>query len=405
MFCYANAQSPLDKLPSSFKYKKELKNYSFMQGGTFVQGDFEGEDSVNIKMSKRVSIQSVIIGKYEISNKDYREFVNYVFDSLARIEMGYINFLSNGVEKIDWSKKIDFKSMPTMEKLSQLLLPPDERLAGKPEFDTRKFIYKTTKGESIAVYPDTLCWIKDFEYSYNEPFVKRYYSHPAFADFPVVGITQAQALAYCDWKSAMWNAADKANEYTFSLPTVAEWEYASKANSEYITLFNVREETDLAASENLVSNVSENKSTNGYKMNFGAVIDKGFFVKKHDDDGAFYTAPCKSYKPNSFGIYNLSGNVAEWTLHNGSFNVDANAMNAEIRYSVLKEYQKRNQSSPLAGKTDLEIDDYFKTKIVVKGGSWNSTPFYLQPGVNEYMNADEAHCYVGFRVVLRVMSK
>ena len=45
----------------------------------------------------------------------------------------------------------------------------------------------------IRAYPDTLVWIRDFSYSYNEPMTKRYFSHPAFGNYPVVGVNWKQA--------------------------------------------------------------------------------------------------------------------------------------------------------------------------------------------------------------------
>ena len=49
--------------------------------------------------------------------------------------------------------------------------------------------------ETVNIYPDTLVWIRDFTYAFNEPMAKMYFSHPSFDDYPVVGVTWKQAKA------------------------------------------------------------------------------------------------------------------------------------------------------------------------------------------------------------------
>ena len=57
----------------------------------------------------------------------------------------------------------------------------------------------------IHVYPDTLCWIRDFTYSYNEPLTSKYFWHPGFDDYPVVGVNWKQAEAFCHWRTKIQN--------------------------------------------------------------------------------------------------------------------------------------------------------------------------------------------------------
>ncbi|MFN3875499.1 MAG: gliding motility-associated lipoprotein, partial [Flavobacteriales bacterium] len=68
--------------------------------------------------------------------------------------------------------------------------------------DRSKFIIK----EVINVYPDTLVWVHDFTYSFNEPMTENYFWHPAYDDYPVVGVTWVQATAFNVWRTQLLNS-------------------------------------------------------------------------------------------------------------------------------------------------------------------------------------------------------
>ena len=134
-----------------------------------------------------------------------------------------------------------------------MIVSPDNRIFGKKELDAAKLIYhsetfnykdaarkenasqprsKYIEKKDIPVYPDTLVWIRDFSYSYNEPMSKRYFSHPAFGNYPVVGVNWKPAVAFCEWRTTYLNSflesQKRVQESDFRLPTEAEWEYAAR---------------------------------------------------------------------------------------------------------------------------------------------------------------------------------
>jgi sulfatase modifying factor 1 len=176
-----------------------------------------------------------------------------------------------------------------------------------------------------------------------------------------VGINIKQAMAFCKWKTGQIKQSLKDDdavktEIEVSLPTNAEWESAA---------FEDKDTTIIA---------TRHKE---YIYNFGNIIDGNrITIKEYKDDGYFYTAPVKNYKAGLYGLFDMKGNVAEWTLTSRE-----EVMNAEIK----------------AGKE--------KSFFVAKGGAWNSTPFYLQAGVCQFFAAETVHCYIGFRYVLHTKSK
>jgi sulfatase modifying factor 1 len=102
-------------------------------------------------------------------------------------------------------------------------------------------------------------------------------------------------------------------------------------------------------------------------------------------DGGLYTVPVNKYWPNDYGLYNMSGNVAEWTsspYYNNSYNTIAD-VNPNIELRVK------------------DSDPQWMKRKTVRGGSWRDVAYYLQVSTRDYEYADTAKAYIGFRNVFQ----
>jgi gliding motility-associated lipoprotein GldK len=220
----------------------------------------------------------------------------------------------------------------------------------------------------LPIYPDTLVWIRDYTYSYNEPMAKRYFSHPAFGNYPVVGVSWKQATAFCEWRThylnAFLNGKKRPQESDFHLPTEAQWEYAARAG---------RSQTMYPWGNYYLRNKKGCLLAN-FKPGRG----------NYPEDGGFYTVRADSYWPNDFGLYCMSGNVAEWTssIYYEGRNNFQHDMNPDVRWN--------------AGKDDPPL---MKRKVI-RGGSWKDVGYYLQNGTSTYEYQDTSKSYIGFRCVI-----
>jgi len=363
----------------------------YIPPGTFHMGP--SDEDVNYAFTSRnqqTSISGFWMDVTEITNNEYRQFTNWVRDSLAATYMQYGKDV-DGRFAIDWKKAATIKwgDKATIEKINQLIVEPDNRIFGKKEIDPNKIVYhsetfdlhaaaeKINEGKprslfinkhDVKVYPDTLVWIRDFSYSYNEPMTKRYYSHPAFGNYPVVGVNWNQATVFCEWRTQYLNAhleARKlATESNFRLPTESEWEYAARGGRSQ----------------------SMYPWGNYYLRNKRGCLLANFKPGRgnYPEDGGFYTVRADAYWPNDFGLYCMAGNVAEWTssfYYEGASNFEHD-MNPDIRWNA-------KDSDPPRMK-----------RKVIRGGSWKDVGLYLQTSTRTYEYQDTAKSYIGFRCVI-----
>lgn len=366
----------------------------YVPQGTYHMGPSDEDPAYAFSSRNRsISISAFWMDQTEITNNEYRQFVFWVRDSVAARKLGFVKAGADGIEYVDQAKMKTFKwnDPKSIEQLGQtdLILSPEDRIFGKKEIDPSKLIYhseifdlkEAAKRENagkprskfivkkdVPIYPDTLVWIRDFAYSYNEPMTKRYFSHPAFGNYPVIGVSWKQAVAFCEWRTHYLNSwldsKKRAQESDFRLPTEAQWEYAARGG---------RSQTMYPWGSYYLRNKKGCLMAN-FKPGRG----------NYPEDGGFYTVRADSYWPNDFGLYCMSGNVAEWTssIYYEGRNNFQHDMNPDVRWNA------KDDDPPL-----------MKRKII-RGGSWKDVGYYLQSGTSTYDYQDSAKSYIGFRCVI-----
>ncbi len=397
--------------------------------GAYVMGRNDGDVSwAHRSPIRTVTLDAFWMDQTEISNTQYRQFVQYVQDSIMREMIGEVDdeFLvtedldGNEVDPpvLNWDIPIDLHDEDQFEAAKSLYYDEDNQFPGRKEIDTRKLIYKYSWidlkqaanpnnryklyldsgrypddsrvfyfpqnkyvkvetrrdfiiDDEVMVYPDTLAWISDFSYSYNEPMAKLYFWHPGYDNYPVVGVTWKQAYAFCIWRTDYLNKAlVRRGEYPvheFRLPTEAEWEYAARGG------------------------YTEGMYPWGsyYTRSAAGCLQANFkpLRGRYADDGGATTLPVTSYEPNEYGLYNMAGNVAEWTCSafDESSYYFTHDMNPDYRYNAKPD-------DPPAMK-----------RKVIRGGSWKDVSFFLQVATRAYEYQDSAKTFIGFRCVRSCM--
>ena len=418
-------------------------NLVLIEGGTFTMGVTE-EDVMGRwdNLPRRVTVSSYYMDETEVSNMDYRE---------------YLYWLGN--------------------------------VFGES--------YREVFNDAL---PDTLVWRE--ELSFNEPYVETYFRHPAYNDYPVVGVNWLQANEYCKWRTDRVNEmlliekgiiepnfADQKDENNFNteaylagqyeptvrknpkdlrtgedrpvrfedgillpsyrLPTEAEWEYAALA-----LVGNQTSKKDERISDrrlypwngNTVRYQRRDRDQGMIMANFKRGRGDYMGMAGRLNDNASITAPVRAFMPNDYGLYNMAGNVSEWTMdlyrpltsqslrdveghdlnpfRGGKFesrilNEDGVPVEKDslgrIRYRYVEDdevadrenYKRGQVYNYLDGDEDSEvIYDYGKSTLisdearVIKGGSWADRAYWIVPGARRFKQEKQADRTLGFRCAM-----
>ncbi|MDQ3535512.1 MAG: gliding motility lipoprotein GldK [Bacteroidota bacterium] len=279
--------------------------------GTFHMGQAD-EDvaATQINFNKQVTIGGFYMDDTEITNNEYRQFMNaFLADSLSVLGEDYI-----------------------MENL----------------------------------YPDTTVWTREFAHHMGDPMQQYYYWHPAFDEYPVVGVDWKAAQVFCTWRTNYLNSYRASQGLwpmpPFRLPSEAEWEYAARGGRD----------------------MAKYPWGNPYIRNSKGCMLANFKPGRGNyfDDGFAYTAPAGSYFANDFGLYDMSGNVAEWC--EDAFNP---------------------ASVPLVWDLNPTFYDKDEPRKVVRGGSWKDIAYFLETGTRTFAHEDSTSSTVGFRCAMTYLGR
>lgn len=394
---------------------------NFIKQGSLNIGPSEQEVDQSKTPVKTVSVPSFWMDDTEITNNEYRQFVFWVRDSIARQLLSETVpefMISEGkkgvileIPRLNWQEPIEWKNPDYQSALEEMYIPPAERFFSKKELDTRKLKYEyywidyrqaakrpnsynfetqsyggtvvdaTGKAapvqnrssfimhETTPVYPDTLVWIRDFTFSFNEPLTEKYFSHVAYDDYPLVGVTWAQAVAFCNWRTKQLNTFQEMIKnpgvMDYRLPSEVEWEYAARGGHQ-MTLYPWG------------SYYTRNQE-GSFVANFKPM--RGNYVS--DSRTNVTTMKVANYIPNSYGLYDMAGNVAEWT----SNAYDESAYDIISDFSPDFQYNAKPQDPPA-----------MKRKVI-RGGSWKDIAYYIQVSTRSFEYQDSAKSYIGFRCI------
>lgn len=397
----------------------------YIPSGYYTMGS-GGEDPTYsmVYTPKPVSVSAVYMDETEITNNKYRQFVLYVIDSLRYRLLGEVDpetFLLEDPNDPDAVPSINWRARPKRwtpemeEAVEQLYTPIDERFYHRKEIDTRKLNYeyytfdynqaaqKTAvtdevekkpddpymasfvsrpqslksragyiKKHVVNVYPDTLCWIIDFVYSYNDPLVKSYFQSPMYDHYPVVGVNWLQANAFCSWRTISHRTALEGRGFPdpgeYRLPTEAEWEFAARGGLD----------------------LNPYPWGGPYALNMNGCLIGNFKPQrgKYALDGGITPIIAGHYAPNDYGLYDMMGNVAEWCL-------DA--------------YQESNESlhdfNPVYKYDAAEDEPPVGKRKVIRGGSFKDFAENCKVYARHYEYQDTCKSYIGFRCVLPLLGR
>ena len=299
--------------------------------GTFHMGQSDEDVAASqINFNKQVTIGGFYMDDTEITNNEYRQFVDAMTNGDAEEGGG---------------------TGPDTVEMGHYFSRAEIRMIEDPK---RPF------------YPDTTVWMRDFSHHMGDPLLQYYWQHPAFDDYPVVGVSWKSAKLFSRWRTGYYNRARVRNEEpimpNFRLPSEAEWEFAARGGRD----------------------LSPYPWGGPYIRNTKGCLLANFKPGRGNyyDDGFSYTAPTGSYFANDYGLYDMSGNVSEWC--------------EDAFYEA---------AFPLVWDMNPTYFDDNEPRKVVRGGSWKDISYYCRTGTRAFEYQDTSKSFVGFRNVVTYLGR
>ena len=396
-------------------------------GGSFVMGKSEDDiANINDAPTKTVTVTSFYMDETEITNNEYRQFVEWVKDSTIRtklaisaLEVGksakdkgigsyafkeidsknqsayekymYENYYSvgtpddpNSSRKLDKSKELiyDTSKYPDShytEVMDSLYLPTKDAYNGLRILNVSKLKFKyswfdinaaakaKTGKKSKFINTENICVYPD-----TTAWIKDFaysYNEPMHNDY-----FWHQAYAEYPVVGVSWNQSKSFCAWR----TLYKNSYVKKKKKTLVNHFRLPTEAEWEYSARGGLKSAMYPWGGPYTKNFKGCFMANFKPNRGDYavDGALYTVEAKSYQPNGFGLYNMAGNVAEWI--DGAY--DSNA------------YEYVSTMNPSVG-------DKKNMRKVVRGGSWKDVATFIQVSTRDYEYSDSSRSYIGFRTV------
>ena len=329
----AMIQETLDLLEEPPANIETPEGMVWIPGGKFMQGAVESDDMAmsHEKPAHAVAVDGFFMDKTEVTNAEYAAFVE---------ETGYLTVAER---EIDW-EEIKKQLPPGTPKPHDSILQPGS------------LVFKKTKESVPNLYDYSQWWKWEIGASWRHPYGPGS-TIEGKENFPVVHIALEDAVAYCEWAGRR-------------LPTEAEWEYAARAGQPQARFSWGNDETVLAARAN--------------------TWEGEFPTTNSREDGFEHVAPAKSYGSNPYGLYDMAGNVWEWTQdwYNVNFYQDA------LKNGIVK--------NPRGAETAYNPNNPRVQEKVIKGGSFLCHASYcasFRISARMANSTDSAQEHLGFRTV------
>ncbi|WP_298498095.1 gliding motility lipoprotein GldK [uncultured Algibacter sp.] len=396
-------------------------------GGAFIMGKADDDlAGVNDAPSKTVTVRAIYMDATEITNSEYRQFVNWVRDSIVRMKLAvladevgltpadegtigefafsdadpenmsvyekymYDNYTGlgpTGYEGRKINKDVDL-IFDTSEYLDEyyaevmdtMYLPLEESYNGQRTWDVTKFKFQYSHmdiqeaARNRGVKRKDVIIKEELEiYPDTTVWIRDFaysYNEPMHNDYFWHDAYSDYPVVGVTWKQAKafceWRTINK-NSYQ-----------KSKKGAQMVNTFRLPSEAEWEYSARGGLQAATYPWGGPYTKS-----DRGCFMANfkpvrgdYAADQALYTVEAKSYEPNDYNLYNMAGNVSEWV--NASYDPSSYEYTSSINPSVNDESNKRK---------------------IVRGGSWKDVAYFLQVSSRDYEYADSARSYIGFRTV------
>ena len=312
--------------------KQEMSGMVLIPAGEFIMGTDDEESYDHERPAHRVKVKTFWIDETEVTNKQFDEFVQAT---------GYVTVAER---KPSW-EDLKVQLPPGTPPPPDSILVPGSLVFFQPEHPV-----------TLNDYSQWWKWEKGANWKHPEGVgstLEGKWNHP------VVHMAYEDAAAYCDWAKKR-------------LPTEAEWEYASQGKNQKQQRYSWGSE--LAPNGKLMANTFQGS----------------FPMRNLKEDGFETTSPVKSFPPNDFGLYDMIGNVWEWT----SDWYDVNYFQTLSRNALSD-----NPKGPDKPNDPLEP---YSRKRVTKGGSFLCASNYCtnyRPTARQGTSFDSGQSHLGFRCV------